>query len=93
MVEKKDEKDLKLKEDENVEENIIKDVRNLFRLDKRNEAIKYRIINDISNLLSIRKRIVINQYKQVIFRDIKNLFEPEEEYCFDKIKSNNKCYE
>ena len=63
MVEKKDEKDLKLKEDENVEENIIKDVRNLFRLDKRNEAIKYRIINDISNLLSIRKRIVINQYK------------------------------
>ena len=63
MVEKKDEKDLKLKEDENVEENIIKDVRNLFRLDKRNEAIKYRIINDISNLFEPEEEYCFDKIK------------------------------
>ena len=33
-----------------IEENIIRDVRNLFRLKKENEAIKDRIIRDIRNL-------------------------------------------
>ena len=29
----------------------IKDIKNLFRLKKENEAIKYRVIRDIKNLL------------------------------------------
>ena len=37
-------------EDENIKENIIKEVRNLFRL-KKNKAIKGRIIRDIRNLI------------------------------------------
>ena len=37
-------------EDENIKENIIKEVRNLFRLKKNNKAIKDRIIRDIRNL-------------------------------------------
>ena len=38
-------------EDENIKENIIKEVRNLFRLKKNNKAIKGRIIRDIRNLI------------------------------------------
>ena len=32
-----------------MEDNIIKDIRNLFRLEKRNEAIEDRVIRDIKN--------------------------------------------
>ena len=40
----------RLEKDEKIEDNIIKDVKNLFRLKKENEAIKDRIIRDIRNL-------------------------------------------
>ena len=33
------------------DENIIKDIRNLFRLEKETKAIKDRILRDIKNLL------------------------------------------
>ena len=46
------------------EENMIKDIRNLIRLEKENEAIKDRIL-----------------------RNIKNLFEHEEEENYYKSKS------
>ena len=42
-----------------LEENIIKDVRNLFSLKKENEAIKNRIIRVIKNLFELEKKIII----------------------------------
>ena len=41
------------------EENIIKDTRNLFRLEKETKAIKDRILREI--FLSMKKKIIINQ--------------------------------
>ena len=51
-------KSSRLEEDKNIEENVIKDVRNFLRLKKlkketndvTNKAIKYRIIRDIRNI-------------------------------------------
>ena len=37
------------------EENIIKDIRNLFRLEKETKAIKDRILRDIKNLFEHEK--------------------------------------
>ena len=38
------------------EENIIKDIKNLFRLEKETKAIKDIILRDINNLFSARRR-------------------------------------
>ena len=46
------------KEDKNKEENMIKDVRNVSRIEKKNEAIKDRIIRDIRSLLSMKEKII-----------------------------------
>ena len=44
------------------EENIIKHIRNLFRLEKETKVIKDRILRDIKNFLSMKqKQIIINQ--------------------------------
>ena len=57
----------------NIEENIIKDVSNHFRLKKikketnnatiksTSKAIKYKIIRDIGIFLSMKKKIIVNQ--------------------------------
>ena len=60
-----------LEEDKNIEANIIKDVRNLFRL-KKEIAIK-----GIRNLFRLEKEN--KAIKDRIIRDIRNLFEHEEE--------------
>ena len=39
-----------LEKDKKIEDNIIKDIRNLFKLKKENKAIKYKVIRDIKNL-------------------------------------------
>ena len=45
-----------------VEDNIIKDLRNLFSQEKETKAIKDRILRDINNFLSMKnKKIIINQ--------------------------------
>ena len=46
------------------EENIIKDIRNLFRLKKETKAIKDRILRDIENLFEHEKQEK-NYYKPV----------------------------
>ena len=51
------------------EENIIKDIRNPFRLEKEAEIIK-----DINYIIEI-----------LLLRDIKNLFEHEEEKNYNKL--------
>ena len=55
------------------EENIIKDIRNLFRLKKE---LNYTIIKDKRNLFRQKKET--KPIKNRILRDIKNLFEHEE---------------
>ena len=56
------------------EENIIKDVRNLFRL---KQELNYTGIKDIRNLFRLERET--KAIKDITLRDIKNLFEHEEE--------------
>ena len=45
-----------------VEDNIMKDLRNVFRQEKETKAIKDRILRDINNFLSMKKKKnIINQ--------------------------------
>ena len=46
----------------------IKAIRNLFRLNKGNEAIKIEYLKLLGTYLGRRKVIITNQYKQVLFR-------------------------
>ena len=56
------------------EENIIKDIKNLFRLKAK---LNYTAIKDIRNLFRLKKET--KAIKDRILRDIKNLVEHEEE--------------
>ena len=56
------------------EQNIIKDMRNLFRLKKE---LNYIAIKNIRNLFRLGKET--KAVKERIFRDLKNLSEHEEE--------------
>ena len=68
------------------EENIIKDIRNLFKLKKR--KLNYTAIKDIKNLFRQEKEI--KAIKDRILRDIKNLFEhEEEENCHKPVRVSN----
>ena len=64
-----------------MEDNIIKDIRNLFRLKRENEKKKkeivYTAIKDIRNLFRLEKGN--EAIEDRVIRDIKNLFEDEEE--------------
>ena len=62
------------------EENITKDMRNLFRLKKEQN---YSAIKDIKNLFRIEKETTA--IKDRILRDIKNLFKHEEEESYYKL--------
>ena len=60
------------------EENIIRDIRNLFRLKKE---LDYTAIKDIRNLFRLKRETKV--IKGRILTDIKNLFEHEgEKYIF-----------
>ena len=67
------------------EENIIKDVRNYFRLKKE---LNYTAIKDIQNLFRLDKDT--KAIKDRILRDIKNLFKhEEEENCYKPVRVSN----
>ena len=69
------------------EENIIKDTRNLFRLKKE---LNYTAIKDIRNHFRLEKETKVINDKTL--RDIKNLFEHEEEKDYYKpVRVNNFC--
>ena len=65
-------------------ENIIKDLRNLFRLKKN---LNYTAIKDIRNDFRLEKETKAN--KDRIHRDTKNLFEYEEEDYYKPVIVNN----
>ena len=73
-------KSSRLKEYENIEKNIIKYVRNLFRLKKTKKRIKKETnevtVKDIRNLFRLTKEN--KAIKERIIRDIKKIFEHEE---------------
>ena len=54
-------KSSRLEEDKNIENGVIKDIRNLFRLRKENEANKNIVIKDIRNLFEYEEEQ--NYYK------------------------------
>ena len=62
------------------EENVIKDTRNLFRLKKE---LNYAAIKDIRNHFRLEKETKV--IKDKTLRDIKNLFEHEEEKDYYKL--------
>ena len=62
------------------EENVIKDKRNLFRLKKE---LNYTVIKDIGNHFRLEKETKV--IKDKTLRDIKNLFEHEEEKDYYKL--------
>ena len=70
------------------EENIIKDIRNLFRLKKE---LNYTAIKDLINLSTLEKEI--KEIKDRIPRDINNLFEhekeEEDENYYEPVRVNN----
>ena len=66
------------------EENIINDIRNLFRLKK---DINYTEIKDIRNLFSLEKET--KPVKDRILRDILNTFEHEEENYYKLVRVSN----
>ena len=69
------------------EENIIKDIRNIFRLNKEQD---YTAVKDIRNLFRQEKET--KAIKNRILRDIKNLFEHEkEEKHYKPIRVINFC--
>ena len=43
-------KSSRLEKDKKIEDNVIKDIRNLFKVKKGNKAIKCKVIRDIRNL-------------------------------------------
>ena len=71
------------------EENIIEDIRNLFRL--KNE-LNYTAIKDIRNVFRLIRNLfrLEKETKEIILRDIKNIFEhEEEENYYNPVKVSN----
>ena len=84
-------KSSRLKEYENIEKNIIKYVRNLFRLKKTKKRIKKETnevtVKDIRNLFRLTKEN--KAIKERIIRDIKKIFEHEEEDYYKPVRVGN----
>ena len=66
------------------EENTITDIRNPFRLKKE---LNYIAIKDIINLFRLEKET--KAIKDRILRDIKNIFEHEEESYYKPVRVNH----
>ena len=73
---------IELEKDKKREHNIIKDIKTLFRLKKENESIK-----DIINLFRLKKEN--GAIKGRMIRDIRNLFEQENEDCYKSVRVGN----
>ena len=80
-------KSSRLEENNDMEENIIIDVRNLFRLKNLKKATNDAAIKGTRNLFRLKK--VNKAIKYRILRDIRNLFEHEEEDYYKPVRVNN----
>ena len=79
-------KSSRFEEDKNIEENIIKDSRNLFRL-KKLKKTNDAAIKAIRNLFQLKKENKAIKYR--ILRDIRNLSEHGEGDQYKPAKINN----
>ena len=78
----------RLKEDKNIVENIIKDIRNLFRLKKKiKKEANDSTIKGERNIFRLKNKN--KTIKGRIIRDIRNAFEHEERYYYKPVKVNN----
>ena len=77
----------RLKEDKNRVENIIKDIRNIFRLKKLKKEINDDTIKCIRNIFWLKNEN--KTMKGRIIRDIRNLFEHKEGDYYKPVKVNN----
>ena len=75
----------RLEKNKKIEDNIIKDVRDPFRLKKE---IDDTTIKDIINLFSLKKENEVIKEDRVK-RDIRNLFEHEEEDYYKPVRAGN----
>ena len=77
----------RITEYKNAKENIIKDVRNHFRLQKLKKETNDSAIKSIRNFFRLKKNKVITGR---IIRDIRNFFEhKEEENYYKAVRANN----
>ena len=72
--------------------NIIKDIRNVFRLEKENKDIKDRIIRDIENLFEYQeedyyKLVIVNNFRSNHYIEYKAKETLSVEECLYKIES------
>ena len=79
-------KSSRLEEDKDIEQNIINDVRNFFRLKKLKKEINNAAIKGKRNLLLKREDKAI---KCRILKNISNLFEHEEEDYYKPVRVGN----
>ena len=54
-------KSLRFEEDENMEENMIKNVRNLFRLKKKIKQLNTEYLEILEIFMNMKKKVVMNQ--------------------------------
>ena len=80
-------KNPRLQKYKDIEENIIKDVRNLFRLKKLRKETNDAAIKGIRNLFRVNKEN--KAIKDRIIRDIRDLFEHEEEDYYKPVRVGN----
>ena len=80
-------KSSRLEEDKNKEDNVIKDVRNLFRLKKIKKETNDTIIKDIRKFFRLKQENKV--IKDGILRDIRNLFEHKEEDYYKPVIVGN----
>ena len=73
-----------LEKDEKIEDNVIKDVKNLFRLKKEIDDTRIKGIRNIFRLKKENEAI-----KDRIIRDIRNLFQHEEEDYYKPVRVFN----
>ena len=81
-------KSLRLEKQKNIKENIIKDVRNIFRLKKEIDGTTIKHIRSIFRLNKENEAI-----KDQVIRDIRNLFEHEETSKSNFCSNNYIVYE
>ena len=80
-------KSSRLEEDKDIEENINKNVKNLFILKKLKKETHDATIKGIKNPFRLRKENKAIKYR--ILRDIRNLFEHEEEDYYKPVRVYN----
>ena len=77
----------RLEKDKKVQDNVIKDIRNLFRQKVIVSNVDYTVNKNIINLVGLKKEI--EAVKDRLIRDTRNLFEHEEKDYYKPVRVGN----